>query len=126
MGSDIPDTEDEILIKLQSELSNRTSALTLELEKQRMALPACEAFINEYLGKGQKVEVTSANNIKYDHVPTIQVDCKATKHWKTFTSVVVGGGARVNVMSKHTRKGLSIMIMKPTPFKVQITDQQVV
>ena len=73
-----------------------------ELEKLRSALPACEAFINKYLGKGQKVEVRVENSIKDYQIPTIQVDCKAKKQWKTFTRVVVDGGAGVNVMLEHT------------------------
>ena len=52
----------------------------LEVEKLRRALLACEAFIDEYLGKGHKVEVRAVNSIKEDQVPAIQVDCKARKH----------------------------------------------
>ena len=81
-------------------------------------MPACEAFIDEFLGKGQKVEVRSANIIKYDQVLVIQVDCKARKHWKTFIGVVVDGGVGVHVMSKHTRKVLGITTVKPAPFRV--------
>ena len=90
----------------------------------RRKLPACEAFINKYLGKGQKVEVRSANNIKDDHVPAIQVDCKATKLWKTFIGVVEDGGAGVNVMSEHTRKVLGITVVTETAsFRVRMVDQ---
>ena len=103
---------------MQSQLSKRTSALTLELEKLRGALPPCEAFIDEYLGKVQKVEVKSANSIKDNHVPATQVNYKAKQHWKTITSMVVDGGAGVNVMSEHTKKVLGITPVKSAPFRV--------
>ena len=92
-------------------------SLTLELEKLRKALPACEAFIDEYLGKGQKVEVKSANIIRDYQVPKIRVDYKARKHWRTLIGVVVDGGAGVNVMSEHTKKVLGITIVKLTPLE---------
>ena len=36
------------------------------------------------------------------------------------------GGARVNVMSDHTKKVMGIKIVKPAPFRVQMAGQQAV
>ena len=98
--------------------------MMLELDKLRKALPACEAFIDEYLGKGQQVEVRLGNKLRDDQVLAIRVDSKTRKHLKTISGVVVDGGTRVNVMSKHTRKSLRITRMKSAPFRVRMPDQQ--
>ena len=81
LSSDSQELEtDKIMAKLQGHLSTRTLAFTLELEKIRRALPSCEAFINEYLEKNQKVDVRAPNSIKGDQVLAIQVECKSRKH----------------------------------------------
>ena len=53
-----------------------------------------------------------ANRINDDQVPTIQVECTSRKHWKTFTSVLVDGGAGVSVMSQHTKKTVGLTEVK--------------
>ena len=102
--------------------------LTIKLDKLRQALPACEAFIDQYKKKKQQAQVMSATTatIKDDQVPTIQVECKVRKHWKPVQGVVVDGGAGVNIMDEHTRRALGITEMKEAPFRVQMADQRVV
>ena len=85
--------------------------------------------MQQYQKKKHQAEVMSANIavIKDDQVPAIQVDCKVRKHWKHVHGVVIfDGGARVNIMAEHTRRGLGIIEMKEAPFQVRMADQRVV
>ena len=91
-GSDSEERKEYIY----TQVCKRINQLTIELDKLRKALPACEAFIDQYKKKKQQADVMSATTatIKDDQVPTIQVDCKVRKHWKPVHSVVIDGGAR--------------------------------
>ena len=113
---------------IYTQVCKRINQLTIELDKLRKALPACEAFIDQYKKKKQQADVMSATTatIKDDQVPTIQVDCKVRKHWKPVHSVVIDGGAGVNIMAEHTRRYLGITDMKEAPFRVRMADQRVV
>lgn len=64
-------------------------------------------------------------NIKDDQVPVIQLDCKVRKHWKPVSNVVIDGGARVNIMSKQTRRNLGITEVKDALFRVRMADQRI-
>ena len=103
---------------IYTQVCRRINQLTMELDKLRQALPACEAFMQQYQKKKHQAEVMSANTavIKDDQVPAIQVDCKVKKHWKPVHGVVIDGGAGVNIMAKHTRRSLGITEMKEAPF----------
>ena len=113
---------------IYAQVCKRINQLTIELDKLRQALPACEAFIDQYKKKKQQAEVMTATTatIKDDQVPTIQVECKVRKHWKHVNGVVVDGGAGVNIMDEHTQRALGITEMKEAPFRVRMADQRVV
>ena len=113
-GSDSEERKEYIY----TQVCKHINQLTIELDKLRQALPACEAFIDQYKKKKQQAEVMSATTatIKDDQVPTIQVECKVRKHWKPVHGVVVDGGAGVNIMDEHTRRALGITEMKEAPF----------
>lgn len=121
------DSGDDNKEYIYTQVCRRINQLTLELDKLREALPACESFIRRYERKRQ-VKVMSAGTtaIKDDQVPAIQVDCKVRKHWKPVLEVVVDGGAGVNIMSEQTRRSLGITEVKETPFRVRMADQRIV
>ena len=101
-GSDSEERKEYIY----TQVCKRINQLTIELDKLRQALPACEAFIEQYKKKKQQADVMSATTatIKDDQKPTLQLECKVRKHWKLVHGVVVDGGARVNILDEHTRR----------------------
>lgn len=108
-------------------MCKQINKLTLELDKLRQALPACENFLETYQ-KNKQPAIMSASTrvIKDDQVLIIQVDCKVWKHWKPVHNVVIDGGAGVNIMAEHTRSNLGITDMKEAPFRVRMADQRIV
>ena len=125
-GSEIDEEKEYIY----TQVCRRINQLTLELDKLRKALPACEAFLDKYKKHKHQAqsEVMSATTlvVKDDQVPVIQVECKVRKHWKPVNNVVIDGGAGVNIMAEHTRRNLGITDMKEAPFRVRMADQRVV
>ncbi|MCO5575004.1 hypothetical protein L7F22_028801 [Adiantum nelumboides] len=83
--------QDEVEIKM----CQRIKQLTIELEDLRQSLPAVAKLIK----KKRQVEAMKVDTpqINDDEVPVIQLDYKNRKQWEPLTSVIVDGGAGVNI-----------------------------
>ena len=123
-------SDDDSKEYIYTQVCRHINQLTLDLDKLRKALLACEVFLEKYQQHKKQVQSefmsTTTLVVKNNQVPVIQVECKVKKHWKLVTNVVIDGGAGVNIMFEYTRRNLGITNMKEAPFKVQMADHRVV
>ncbi|MCO5575419.1 hypothetical protein L7F22_029220 [Adiantum nelumboides] len=112
--------QDEVEVKM----CRRIEKLTIELEDLRQSLPVVTKFIKKKKqAKSMKVDTPQ---IKDDEVPTIQLYYKNKKQWKPLTSVILDGGAGVNIIGEHMKDRMGITNIKPAPFRVRMANQRIV
>ncbi|MCO5580009.1 hypothetical protein L7F22_033875 [Adiantum nelumboides] len=112
--------QDEIEVKM----CQRIEQLTIELEDLRQSLPAVAKFIKK--NKQSEAMKVDTPQIKDDEVPVIQLDYKNRKQWEPLTSVVLDGGAGVNIIGEHMKEKMGITNIKPAPFRIRMADQRIV
>ncbi|MCO5593820.1 hypothetical protein L7F22_047838 [Adiantum nelumboides] len=105
-------------------MCQRIEQLTIELEDPRKSLAAAAKLIKKK--KQAEAMKVDTPQFKDDEVLIIQLDYKNRKQWEPLTSVILDGGAGVNIIGEHMKEKMGIANIKPAPFRVRMADQRIV